>query len=458
LSQENNLPRITVVTPSLNQGHYLRQCIESVLSQNYKNLEFIIIDGGSTDESLSVIKDFESHIDYWVSEPDDGQSDAINKGFRHASGELVAWLNADDYYLPGAFEKAVEAYRADRSAPFYFGDGLRVSGDGSVISNFFPEGTLIFDRQALVMGLNYILQPSTFINRQALEQVGYLDTTLHYGMDSDLWMRLSAIGMPQAVKAVLSATREYAETKTASGSFKRVEELRQISMRHTGLPVTPGVLCYMMDTLYRFAKENEGVFPPAYLNDIVLFWQKSAELLKQYNAGADGFPRDCGGKTTSMVPMQSAANHSSIMAAVKDKLAPRYHASLAQGIDFRKEGYPDFLYEVKGVSDYEAWGRWTDARINPSAEFYFHQPLPQKFTLVIEARDYFGLNESQPIKVALGESEKSFVLGKETQAYSIDFINSKDENVIIITPPHASEPTASDARRMGIGFISLKII
>lgn len=290
MSQDKQLPRISVITPSLNHGRYLRQCIESVLSQNYPNIELLIIDGGSTDETLSVIKEYANRISHWVSEPDSGQSDAINKGFRRASGDLVAWLNADDYYLPGVFDRVADAYCSDPLAPFYFADGLRVDETGVTTSNFIPSGRLIFDRQALVMGLNYILQPSTFINRQSLEQVGYLDTGLHYGMDSDLWMRLSGIGTPRAVAATLSATREYATTKTASGSFERVEELRQISMKHSGLAMTPGGLCYLLDTLYRFAQENENVFPSHYLTDLVNFWQKTQNLLERFNAGPDGFP------------------------------------------------------------------------------------------------------------------------------------------------------------------------
>lgn len=199
-------------------------------------------------------------------------------------------MNTDDYYLPGAFDSVVDAYRADPSAPFYFGDGLRVDETGSVIANFFPAGTLAFDRQALVMGLNYILQPSTFINRRALEQVGYLDTGLHYGLDSDLWMRLSGLGVPRVVPSVLAATREYATTKTASGSFGRIEELRKISMKHSGLPITPGVLCYFLDTLHRFVQKQGDSFPAGYLSDIELFWQKTAALLERYNARSDGFP------------------------------------------------------------------------------------------------------------------------------------------------------------------------
>jgi glycosyltransferase involved in cell wall biosynthesis len=284
-------PKISVITPSLNQGCYLRQCIESILSQDYSNIELIIIDGGSIDESLSVINEFEEKITYWVSEPDHGQSDAINKGFQRASGELVAWLNADDYYLPGAFQQVAEVYRQNQLAPFFFGDGLRVDETGTIISHFFPPGTLAFNRQALVMGLNYILQPSTFINSRSLEQAGNLDTNLRYGMDSDLWMRLSNIGNPCTIPAALSASREYATTKTASGSFQRIEELRRISMKYSGLEITPGVICYMLDTLDRFVKQHEEVFPASYQSDISRFWQKSAQLLEVANARPDGFPR-----------------------------------------------------------------------------------------------------------------------------------------------------------------------
>ncbi|MCE0723369.1 glycosyltransferase family 2 protein [Legionella resiliens] len=291
MRQENNLPKVSIVTPSFNQGSFLRQCIESVLSQNYPNLEYIIIDGGSHDDSLSIIHEFEPYLTYWVSEPDKGQSDAINKGFMKASGEVVAWLNSDDYYLPGAFEQVVNAYQINPHSPFFFGDGFRVSATGEVLAHFFPKNSLTFDRDALVMGLNYILQPSTFMNRHCLEQIGYLNVELEYGMDSDLWMRLSALGDPHPVDAVLSASREYAATKTSIGSFKRIEELRRISMQHSGFEMTPGVLCYLLDTLYKFAKNNENIFPGWYQEDIIKLWEKTGRLMAQFNAGSDGFPQ-----------------------------------------------------------------------------------------------------------------------------------------------------------------------
>jgi Glycosyl transferase family 2 len=284
-------PKISIIVPSLNQGEYLEQCIKSILSQQYSNLELFIIDGGSIDNSVNVLRAYDAYISSWVSETDNGQSDAINKGFRKATGDVVAWLNADDYYLPRAFDRVKESYKTRPTAPFYFGDGFRVDRSGKIMSKFFPASKVIFNRQALVMGLNYILQPATFISREALEKIGYLDTSLHYGMDSDLWMRLSGLGLPEAIQAPLAASREYETTKTATGSFARVEELRKISMDHSGLPITPGVICYFLDTLYRFVLENENMFPTSYSKELLTFWQKTSSSFEFFGAGPDGFPQ-----------------------------------------------------------------------------------------------------------------------------------------------------------------------
>ena len=283
-------PKISIVVPSFNQGEFLGECLRSIIDQQYPALELIVIDGGSTDASVSIIESVSEQLDYWVSEPDGGQSAAINKGFGKASGQLVAWLNSDDYYLPGTLEAVARAYEANPEAPFYFGDGLRVDRSGSVLGRFFPKGLVPFDRTAFVMGLNYILQPSTFMQGRAMSQIGYLDTDLHYGMDSDLWIRLSALGQPQMVDGVLAASREYETTKTASGAFKRIEELRDIAARHSGSDMTPGVLCYFLDTLYRHCKDNPETYPESYLAAISRFWGETSGLFEQFNAGRDGFP------------------------------------------------------------------------------------------------------------------------------------------------------------------------
>jgi hypothetical protein len=287
-----SLPRITIVTPSLNQGRFLGECLDSVIRQDYPLLQHIVIDGGSTDSSAAVIARYKDRLDYWCIEPDRGQSDAINKGLRRAEGDLVAWLNADDILLEGALGRVAEAFKADNAAPFYFGDGLRVDERGSKKGQFFPEVPVVFDRNALIYGLNYILQPSTFMHRGVLQRSGLLDESLRWGMDTDLWIRLSALGTPRFVPGLQSASREYGDTKTATGMFERVEELRQIAKRHSGAEMTPGVLCYYLDTLHRFSKLREDIFDQSFGGPAIeQFWAAAAMQLAKFGAGGDGFPR-----------------------------------------------------------------------------------------------------------------------------------------------------------------------
>lgn len=283
-------PKISIVTPSYNQGIFLETCIKSVLSQNYPNLEYIIIDGGSQDNSPALLQQYQPQLTYWVSEPDQGQSDAINKGLSHASGDLVAWLNADDFYLPGALAEVAQAYQVQPDAPFYFGNGLRVDEQGQPKRVYFGPNSLRFNLEALRLGLNYILQPATFISRPALQQIGGLAVNLHYGMDTDLWLRLAHLGQPVIIPAQLAASREYTQTKTASGSFARIEELRQIAQQHSGQPITPGIICYFLDTLNRQAQEQPQLFPPAYRRHILRFWTETSLLMDRFGAGPDGFP------------------------------------------------------------------------------------------------------------------------------------------------------------------------
>ncbi len=286
----NPLPTITVITPSLNQGRFLEQCIQSVLNQKYPYLQYIIVDGGSTDDSIQIIHKYQAHLSAWVSEPDQGQSDAINKGLRLASGELVAWLNADDFFLPNALAVAAQVYVSHPGASFYFGNGYRVNRQGQIKRPHFRRWPYLFNRDALIFGLNYILQPATFINRRWLEQAGYLTPQLHYGLDTDLWLRLSALAEPQAIPALLAASREYDTTKTASGSFARIEELRQMLARHAGQPITPGLICYFLDTLYQHAGLHRNYFPKSYRRSILRFWADTSLLFEQFGAGPDGFP------------------------------------------------------------------------------------------------------------------------------------------------------------------------
>lgn len=290
LPESQNLPKISIVTPSYNKGHFLEVCITSILDQDYPNLEYIIIDGGSTDQSVDIIKKYEKWITFWSSEPDEGQSDAINKGFRMTTGDIVAWLNADDFYLPGAFATVAEAYQSNPLASFYFGDGLRVDEAGQPKNGFFPGGRVLFNRTVLLFCLNYILQPSAFINRLHLVKINYLDPSLHYVMDADLWIRLSEVAPPMPISSRLAASREYKATKTLSGSFPRIEELRQMTEKHSGVPMTPGALCYFLDTLHQLVQEQPDVFPKSFRKDVENFWAAAARLMANYGGRSDGFP------------------------------------------------------------------------------------------------------------------------------------------------------------------------
>jgi len=312
------LPRISVVTPSYNQGRFLRECINSVFRQDYPDLEFIIIDGGSTDGSVQIIKAHEARLTFWCSEPDDGQAAAINKGLRMASGELVAWLNADDFYLPGALLRVAQAYGRNPHASFYFGDGLRVDEKGATLGSFFPAGRINFSLRAFIYGMNCLLQPATFISRARLIEIGYLEPMLHYGLDTDLWIRLAQRAPPSPITALLAASREHAQTKTATGSFKRVEELRQISEKYGGIAMTPGTLCYFLDTLHRLAEDREDVFPESYRHSIANFWGATSRLLANYGASPDGFP-----ESDQLPPINSAAGepHKSISAFLRRLIA-----------------------------------------------------------------------------------------------------------------------------------------
>jgi hypothetical protein len=165
-----------------------------------------------------------------------------------------------------------------------------VDEKGEYKSDYFPGGGVTFNREALIHGLNFILQPATFIRRTALEEAGYLDEQLHYALDTDLWIRLSALADPVPVQAFLAASREYAQAKSSKGSFERLEELRRVAEKHSGLPVTPGYLCYYLDTLHRFASQHEDIYPPAYRKHLEAFWAATAQLMQAYGARPDGVP------------------------------------------------------------------------------------------------------------------------------------------------------------------------
>jgi glycosyltransferase involved in cell wall biosynthesis len=185
------LPRISIVTPSFNQAKYLPETIESILDQDYPNLEYIIIDGGSTDGSVDIIKKYERHLAYWVSEKDSGQSQAINKGFAGCSGHLLTWLNSDDLLLPGALKHVAEAYSKNPCSRWFAGNCFFVDPEGRIISTTRGEGWCSILPKLGVLGA---YGPSTFFTPDLLKTAGGLDESFHYLLDTELWWRFYSVG------------------------------------------------------------------------------------------------------------------------------------------------------------------------------------------------------------------------------------------------------------------------
>lgn len=227
-------PAISIVTPSYNQGLFLEETIRSVLLQDYPNLEYIIIDGGSNDESVEIIEKYAPCLSYWVSERDLGQSHAINKGFELASGEVFGWLNSDDYFQIGALATLMLLRHEYPECTAWVGACQDVDREGKRLRRRFPRvGTKkqfgCWSREA------WIPQPSCLFDSKAFRDVGGLDETLNYVMDVDLWMRLAAKGRFISTKKQISFARMYDEIKTRENIPMQQAEHILINFKH-GLP------------------------------------------------------------------------------------------------------------------------------------------------------------------------------------------------------------------------------
>ena len=181
---------VSVITPSFNQAAYIEETILSVLNQDYPQVEYIIVDGGSTDGSREIIERYADRLAWWVSERDRGQTDAINKGFAHAKGEILAWLNSDDTYLPGAIAEAAAFLEANPQAGMVYGDANLVDQQGTLLGKFPARQT---DYRRLRQGYVHIPQQAAFFRASLWRQVGPLDPSFYFAMDYDLWVRLARL-------------------------------------------------------------------------------------------------------------------------------------------------------------------------------------------------------------------------------------------------------------------------
>jgi len=200
---------VSIVTPSYNQALYLEQTIQSVIGQDYPRIEYIVVDGASTDNSFEIIKKYNDRLAYWISEKDSGQAEAINKGFVRAGGEILAWLNSDDYYLPNTISAVVKCFEENPEVVMVYGDMLAVDGDGQTINVLKYKQLSLQD----LLCFQIIGQPSVFFRRSALEKTGLLDTTFHFMLDHHLWIRLAQQGRILHVPQVWSAARYHAQAK-----------------------------------------------------------------------------------------------------------------------------------------------------------------------------------------------------------------------------------------------------
>ncbi len=285
-------PRLSIITPSYNQAAYLEQAMRSVVDQRYRNLEYIVIDGGSSDGSVDIIRRHRDHLAYWVSEPDRGQSHAINKGLERATGDWIAWLNSDDYYLPGAFEAIAGVVSGlDDSIGFVFGRGIRVAEDGNEIGMFWPRKP-VFDRNALLYGADYVLQPTAFIKRALWQAAGPLDESLRYCMDYDLWLRLSAMFGVAPVDHPVAVSREHGGSKTATGGIDRWYEIHRMVCRHSGGLITPGVVLYLVETLRQITRAAPiaPVFGAAFHAHLDRLWSDALAPVSAFSRPGDWLP------------------------------------------------------------------------------------------------------------------------------------------------------------------------
>lgn len=250
MNDRESQPLVTIVTPSFNQARFIGATIESVLSQDYANIEYIVMDGGSTDGTGGVVAPYSDRLTF-ISEPDRGQADAINKGLQMANGSIVAYLNSDDLLLPGAVTAAVTALLEDPDLGAVYGEGYRIDADGNVIARF--EVTEEFNLWKLVNVSDYILQQTVFWRRSVFDTIGFFDLDLHYGLDWEMLMRTGKRFFMGYLPQFMGCLREYPEAKTSAGGAQRFREIAKILRRESSSRFPPAYFIYGLDTYEKIA-------------------------------------------------------------------------------------------------------------------------------------------------------------------------------------------------------------
>lgn len=266
-----NYPKITVVTPSYNQGEFIERTIVSIINQNYPNLEYFVIDGGSTDNTVEIIKKYQDKIDYWVSEKDRGQTDAINKGMRRATGDIVCWINSDDILLPGTLFTVGRYFMKHPNIEYLNGVVIEIGRQDEILKMTHT----ILCKWFAERGSFNVLQQGMFWKRSLFEKVGYLDVSFHAMMDYEFIIRLFESDIKMAfIDKPLGAIRIYGETKTAMGGDIWARDKNELKRRYNGRYISNKrdiyfllyTICkllrgnYLQDFLFKMRYKNEKYY------------------------------------------------------------------------------------------------------------------------------------------------------------------------------------------------------
>ena len=266
-----------MVTPSYNQGKYIRRTIDSVLSQNVEDLEYIVMDGGSNDETVNILKEYGDLI-IWKSEKDKGQTDAVNKGIKMAHGDIIGWLNSDDIYYPDAIKKVLEVFQKHPEINVVYGNANHIREDDSFIEEYYTED---FNYERL-KDICFICQPSLFFRKKVVDQYGYLDEKLQYCMDYDYWLRLGKGEQFYRLNELIAGSRLYDDNKTLGSRRKVHEEMLKMQEKNLGKAAEKWIynLAHVIVDEKGIPREKDGRTNPEFAHELAKV--SAVQFLKHY--------------------------------------------------------------------------------------------------------------------------------------------------------------------------------